>query len=270
MEPREKLEAYVFLCQIRNGYVPDADEDNWIYLGFCTARDGDEIQQLAKLYRVLVDRCEFEEFWKAMAESKMVDLFKKYGLGHAIADLRNFETLLSAVGTGYQSVWELKRFTRLSYAKPHRSVLVDYGFCNRRTLVLSDLRQAYTKFFTQGGDEMALHEACIRGQLAPFLESELGGLPASAKLVSNPYPLEGCDYMGMVFEDGCLVPQSVYGDAKEWQKQTGNKMAILTFPDEKEKSFTQTLLERWSYLGQTVNTQTTIINGQTFKTMSGM
>ncbi|RDK42093.1 phosphoserine aminotransferase [Aspergillus phoenicis ATCC 13157] len=103
LEPREKLEAYVFLCQIRNGYVPDADEDNWIYLGFCTARDGDEIQQLAKLYRVLVDRCEFEEFWKAMAESKMVDLFKKYGLGHAIADLRNFETLLSAVGTGYQS-----------------------------------------------------------------------------------------------------------------------------------------------------------------------
>ncbi|GLA86031.1 hypothetical protein AtubIFM56815_010281 [Aspergillus tubingensis] len=97
-KPREKLEAYVFLCHIRNGYIPGADEDNWICLGFCTARDDGETQQVAKLYRELLDTCVFEEFWKAMVESKMVDLFRKYGLGDAIAELRNFETLLSAVG----------------------------------------------------------------------------------------------------------------------------------------------------------------------------
>ncbi|PWY61897.1 phosphoserine aminotransferase [Aspergillus eucalypticola CBS 122712] len=104
-KPREKLEAYVFLCQIRNGYIPDADEDDWISLGFCTARNGGETQQVAKLYRELLDTCVFEEFWKAMAESKMVDLFRKYGLGDAIAEMRNFETLLSAVGTWHQSCY---------------------------------------------------------------------------------------------------------------------------------------------------------------------
>lgn len=151
-KPREKLEAYVFLCQIRNGYNPHADEDNWISLGFCTARDGSETQKVAELYRELLDTCVFEEFWKAMVESKMVDLFRKYGLGDAIAELRNFETLLSAVGTTHQSVWELKRFTRLSSPQPHRSVTVDYGFYNCRTpLELSDLRQAYANFFARVG-----------------------------------------------------------------------------------------------------------------------
>ncbi|GAA92825.1 phosphoserine aminotransferase [Aspergillus luchuensis IFO 4308] len=104
-KPREKLEAYVFLCQIRNGYIPDADEDNWISLGFCTARNGGETKQVEKLYRELLDRCVFEEFWRAMAESKMVDLFRKYGFGDAIVELRNFETLLSAVGTRHQSCY---------------------------------------------------------------------------------------------------------------------------------------------------------------------
>ncbi|KAI2923113.1 hypothetical protein CBS63078_2661 [Aspergillus niger] len=270
LKPREKLEAYVFLCQIRNGYVPDADEDNWIYLGFCTARDGDETQQLAKLYRVLVDRCEFEEFWKAMAESKMVDLFRKYGLGHAIKEMRNFEILLRAAGTWYQSVWELKRFTRVSCAEPHRSVLVDYGFSNCRTLELSDLRQAYTKFFTQGGDEMALHEACIQGQLASFLESELGGLPISAELVSNPYPLEGRDYVGMVVIRACLCPQSSYEIVKEWQKQTGIKVHMMTYPDECDEAIKQAFLERSRCLGLPVKTQTTMMDGKIVESMSGM
>ncbi|OJI86029.1 hypothetical protein ASPTUDRAFT_53329 [Aspergillus tubingensis CBS 134.48] len=104
-KPREKLEAFVFLCQIRNGYIPQADEYNWISLGFCTARDGSETQKVAELYKELLDTCVFEEFWKAMVESKMVDLFRKYGLGDAIAELRNFETLLSAVGTTHQSCY---------------------------------------------------------------------------------------------------------------------------------------------------------------------
>ncbi|PYH32689.1 O-phospho-L-serine:2-oxoglutarate transaminase [Aspergillus neoniger CBS 115656] len=88
-KPREKLEAYVFLCQIRHGHVPDADEDNWICLGFCTAEDDGETQQLAKLYRELLDTCVFEEFWKAMVESKMVDLFRKCYCGLWILQLSN-------------------------------------------------------------------------------------------------------------------------------------------------------------------------------------
>lgn len=57
---------------------------------------------------------------------------------------------------------------------------------------------------------MALHNACINGQLAPFLESELGELPFAADLVSNPYPLEGGGHMGMVVESTNLCPESIY------------------------------------------------------------
>ncbi|KAL4881930.1 hypothetical protein BJY04DRAFT_217633 [Aspergillus karnatakaensis] len=115
LEPREKLEAYVFRCQLLNGFMPDADEDNWVYLGLCTARDSTETQDLAHLYKALIDRCRFEEFWEAMVNSSMVALFRKYNLSTAISRIQNFETLMDTLGKGhgYQSVWALKRFTKV-------------------------------------------------------------------------------------------------------------------------------------------------------------
>lgn len=37
LDSETKQHAYLFLSQIRNAYVPDADEDNCLRLGFCTA-----------------------------------------------------------------------------------------------------------------------------------------------------------------------------------------------------------------------------------------
>ena len=170
LKPREKLEAYVFWCQIRNGLMPDVDEDNWIFLGFCTASDASETQGLAQLYRLLVQRANFEDFWQARASSKMVELFQKHGLGDEIRTVRNFKLLMSAISTWHQSVWELKRSTLLSQLSPHRAVSVDYGFWNCQTPVERlSLLDAYTQFFKSGGDEMALHQACIENRLAGFM-----------------------------------------------------------------------------------------------------
>ncbi|KAJ5358563.1 uncharacterized protein N7496_010976 [Penicillium cataractarum] len=68
-----------------------------------------------------------------MEQSNMVGLFNKYGLGHAIEELRNFGTLVNAVGTWHQSVWESKRFTRLPTAESMQAVALDYGFYNCQT-----------------------------------------------------------------------------------------------------------------------------------------
>ncbi|KIW97775.1 uncharacterized protein Z519_01359 [Cladophialophora bantiana CBS 173.52] len=62
LQPPEKRQALVFYLQIRNGFMPNADEDNWISLGFCTAADPESEQRLASAYGSLVERCSFEEF----------------------------------------------------------------------------------------------------------------------------------------------------------------------------------------------------------------
>ncbi|KAL4924393.1 uncharacterized protein BDV17DRAFT_213085 [Aspergillus undulatus] len=271
LKPREKLEAYVFWCQITNGIIPDVDEDNWIFLGFCTASNASQTQRLAQLYGLLVERANFKDFWQAMVSSKMVELFQKHGLGDEIQTMRNFESLMSAMGTWYQSVWELKRFTRLSQPYPHRAVFVDYGFMNCQTPVERlSLRDAYTQFFKRGGDEMALHQACIENRLVGLLRSELGSLSFDAALLESPYPLDGCDHMGMIVETGVLCPESLYEEVKELQRAQGQEGVILTHPDNVDAAMEAALRDRAAFLRQGVKIRKTRIGGRTIQSMSGM
>ncbi|KAJ6156347.1 hypothetical protein N7497_005232 [Penicillium chrysogenum] len=270
-KPREKLEAYVFFYQILNGFVPEADEDNWIFLGFCTARDHDGVKMLANLYKVLISRCKFQEFWKAMEQSDIVALFDKYGLGHAIAELRNFGTLMNVVGNWHQSVWELKRFTLLPTIEPMQAAALDYGFCNCQTpQERMDLRQMYAEFFARGGDEMGLHQACINGQLASFLLSELQKLPVSTDLLSNPYPLKRCGHMGMVVESAILCSESNYELVKKVWEERGEKGIVLTHPDEQDQAVDKGIIERSLFLGAPVRIRKTDIQGVTLKEMAMM
>ncbi|GIC87413.1 uncharacterized protein Aud_003797 [Aspergillus udagawae] len=271
LKPREKLEAYVFWCQITNGIMPDVDEDNWIFLGFCTASNDSQTQRLAQLYGLLVGRANFEDFWQARVSSKMVELFQKHSLGDEIRTMRNFESLMSAIGTWYQSVWELKRFTRLSQPYPHRAVCVDYGFMNCQTPVERlSLRDAYTQFFKSGGDEMALHQACIENRLAGFLRSELGSLSFDATLLESPYPLDGCDHMGMIVETAILCPESAYEEVKKLQQAQRLEGVILTHPDKVDAAMSAALMNRAAFLRQGVRIRTTRIGGRTIQSMSGM
>lgn len=270
LKPREKLEAYVFWCQIRNGLMPDVDEDNWIFLGFCTASDASETQRLAHLYRLLVQRANFEDFWQARASSKMVDLFQKHGLGDEIRTIRNFKLLMSATSTWHQSVWELKRSTLLSQLSPHRAVSVDYGFWNCQTPVERlSLLDAYTQFFKSGGDEMALHQACIENRLAGFMRSELGSLSFDAALLKNLYPLDRCDHMGMIVETRISCPESALEKVKELQQAQGLEGVILTHPDEVDTAIGAAFEARAEYLRQGVTIRTTRIGGETIQSISG-
>jgi hypothetical protein len=269
LNPQEKRRAYVFYCEIRNGYMPDVDEDNWICLGFCTARDQEDVQRLAYLYGLLVKRCKFDEFWKAMAESTIVELFHKYGLGCRVTRLRNFKIVMGAVGKWHQSVWELKRFTRVSDAEPTRAVAVDYGFMNCQSpQERIDLSGIYTKFFSRSEDEMNLHQACIEGRLAPFLVSVLGQLPVPAELLSNPYPLDNCGYMGMVAESVVACPESMYQVIHEEQQAKGEKGVVLTIPDECDGKMVAHARERAAFLTGCMSIASTKFRGMTITSIS--
>jgi hypothetical protein len=130
LQPPEKRNAFLFYVQIRNGFKPDVDEDNWISLGFCTARDAISEDRLCSAYESLVERCTFDEFWRSMAESRIWELFSKYELAERILHMRNFKDFMAIVKKWHQSVWELKRFTRMNVSDPFRAVVVDYGFRN--------------------------------------------------------------------------------------------------------------------------------------------
>lgn len=210
LHPRAKLRACVFYSQIRNGYVIDAAEDNWLLLGFCTAPDDRAISLLLAAYTDLIRLCTFEEFWRCMQRSTMAELFAKYGLGQVIDGFRNFKNLLGATGGWYPSVWELKRFTLMKAARhPEVSVPVDYGFMHCiNSSERESLRGLYREYFSRGEDEMLLHEACVQGLLANFLEPVFSNLAVPRDVLSNDYPLEGYDYMGMTAESVTCQPVS--------------------------------------------------------------
>ncbi|GAW21440.1 hypothetical protein ANO14919_109590 [Xylariales sp. No.14919] len=246
LDPPAKREALVFYAQIRNGFKPDVDEDNWISCGFCTAANPESEQRLCSAYSFLMERCSFDEFWNAMARSTIVDLFEKYGLADQISRMRNFSTLMAAVSKCHPSVWELKRFTRMDSSDPFRAVVVDYGFMNcENAYQRIQLREMYQKYFDDGQDEMRLHEACIAGELAIFLKSALGSLEVPVDLLSNPYPLENCPLKGMVTKSVIVYPESL-------SNQLGtpaNGAMIFTVPDAGNKSLNEYVYDKASFLG---------------------
>ncbi|USP76856.1 uncharacterized protein yc1106_04130 [Curvularia clavata] len=202
LQPPEKRQALIFYVQALSGFMPHADEDNWISLGLCTFADHQSLEQLVSAYRLLIKRCSFDEFWNAMKDSEMVELFTKYKLVDRILRIRNFSDLMSIVKKRHQSVWELKRFTLVSAVNPMRAIVVDYGFKNCEDAIERvQLREIYHEYFQRGEDEMKLHEACIAGKLGAFMKSVLGKLAVREELFHNYYPLEDYPMMGMYLRD---------------------------------------------------------------------
>ncbi|EHK49775.1 hypothetical protein TRIATDRAFT_181656, partial [Trichoderma atroviride IMI 206040] len=251
LQPPEKRQALIFYAQICNGFMPDVSEDLWISLGFCTAADPDSEQRLASAYGLLVERCSFDEFWNAMSESRIVELFGKYGLADQISNMRNFKILMAMVLRRHQSVWELKRFTRMNVADPFRAVIVDYGFMNCEDVRHRiQLREMYREYFERGEDEMRLHEACVAGELANFLESIFGSLGVPPHLLSNPYPLENCPLMGMVTKHVIMCPESALDQVRTLKGSAMEGAEILTIPDADDAAMTRLIHEKAAFLGK--------------------
>ncbi|EMR61650.1 hypothetical protein UCREL1_11423 [Eutypa lata UCREL1] len=250
LRPPEKRYALLFYVQICNGIKPDVDEDNWISLGFCTAPDAVSEDRLCSAYESLVGRCTFNEFWGSMAESAIVELFDKYGLTDIISPMRNFKDFMASVKKWHQSVWELKRFTRMNVSDPFRAVVVDYGFMNCKDAhQRMQLRSMYQEYFERGEDEMRLHEACVAGQLASFLQTVFGGLPVPSEILRNFYPLENCPLMGMVTDSVTVCPESALDQVKASNATRRDKSMIMKIADSEDDALKYFLYRKTSFLG---------------------
>lgn len=112
----EKRQALVFYIQICNRFKPDVDKNNWILLRFCTAADSESEQRIASVYRSLVKQYQFDKFWDAIVESRIVELFTKYRLANRILFIYNFKNFIAIVKKQYQSIQKLKRFMYMNIA----------------------------------------------------------------------------------------------------------------------------------------------------------
>jgi len=189
LQPDAKQHAFLIYAQLLNGWHPRPGTLAWISLGFCTRPDEWAESPLGVMYQQLIEKCSFQEFWKAMDTPSMLRLLDKYGFTKTYKTFRHFESLMNGVNRNI-SVWALKEFCNMADPDPSRTVIADYGFMNcHNAKDRQDLKQAYQTFFQRWGDELELHAACCKGQIFEYVQSTQRLDPRFRQLMRNPYPL---------------------------------------------------------------------------------
>lgn len=189
LQPKAKRHACQFYDLSSKGWHPRPGMLTWIDLGFCTSRAEWEEGRLGEMYRQLIDKCSFREFWEAMDTSSMLGLLDRYDFTKTYKTFRHFEELMRNVRAIF-SVWYLKEFCNTNEPYPIKAVIVDYGFMNcQNAKDRQVLKMAYQTFFEKRGDEMELHAACCKGQIFEYVHSTQALEPELRDLMRNRYPL---------------------------------------------------------------------------------
>lgn len=176
----------------------------WLTSGFVAAMSLGEEQEFGRNYHKLVRSCSFDEFCKAYESSTIPELFDRHGI--SFSNTRLFRDVMSGTPHVNKSVWNLKHYidelicTDMGKGPtPIPSVSCDYGYFNCKVpaecKLLDDL---YKYLFTElQVDPLALHEACLKGELLEFAKNS--GMKLSphttkyTRLLKNPYPLPDFD-----------------------------------------------------------------------------
>ncbi|KAJ7054651.1 hypothetical protein C8F01DRAFT_481024 [Mycena amicta] len=191
---------FIFLAHLETIGHPNPIQDTWIWLGFCTCHDVVEERHLALTYKILAQRCSYDEFLAAFRALKIIELIDSKGLRSRrlmhpyLADILQRETVF-----GNKSVWDLKQHIVLGSESARESlptpVWADYGFVNCKSdAEYEELKQVYTTIFERkDANPLELHKACIGGKLC---EHAIGLFPELKKkktnlqrLMKNMYPL---------------------------------------------------------------------------------
>ncbi|KAF7305815.1 MYND-type domain-containing protein [Mycena chlorophos] len=111
----KQVEFFHFFANLRGGLGhPNPVQDSWISLGFCTCQDEGSEGQLALTYRILGDRCSYDELLKAFLEFKLVELMDNNGLrGRRLLFPYLTDILQPTIPFGHKSVWDLKQHVLL-------------------------------------------------------------------------------------------------------------------------------------------------------------
>lgn len=198
LNPEGKRQAFILYGLLLNGYHPNPTtgpitEELYMKFGFCVCDSLWNEARLNALYNKLISKCTFKEFWTALESKTLLSLFDLNGLKEDRKGIMHLETVLDK--WGIPSVWYLQLFTQTSDMDPTRSVYVDYGFSNCRTIEEKfALKGVYKKLLETHVDRMELHAACISGKLYEFVSKHDSNLDRRFKgLMKNPYPLAEYD-----------------------------------------------------------------------------
>lgn len=198
--PEAKSKSFMLYALLLNGCRLDPSihfdaisKDLYFDFGFVTGCGSEGEQLLHSVYRSLISKCSFREFWTAFQSNTLVALMDAKGLGPMHKGVRHFESFMT-IGRNHwcPTVWLLKSFVNFPDTVAPLSVTVDYGFFNCKTAeeVLS-LKEVYRDLFTYAAvDPLELHVACTRGKLYDFARAYKPYLqPRFKRLMTNIYPL---------------------------------------------------------------------------------
>lgn len=198
--PEAKCKSFMLYALLLNGcrlnpsiQFDAISKDLYFDFGFVTGCGSKEEQILYSVYRSLISKCSFREFWTAFQSNTLVALMDAKGLGPMHKGVRHFEGFMTTGRNHWcPTVWLLKTFVNFPDMVAPLSVTVDYGFFNCKTPeeVLS-LKEVYRDLLQYPVvDPMELHAHCTRGKLydfacayKPYLQSRF------KRLMTNVYPL---------------------------------------------------------------------------------
>ncbi|KAI6020958.1 hypothetical protein BKA83DRAFT_4494776 [Pisolithus microcarpus] len=198
--PDAKQKSFLLYAILVNGWHPDpshperSSQDLYYTFGFCLCCDVHAERELAGLYRTLISKCSFQEFWLAYQSHRLVSLMDAKGLGKARQNIRHLKSFLKTRPNDWcPTVWHLRLFTQSQATLPGRHVVIDYGFLNCETVEEQlALKEIYKRLLEiPRVDPMELHAACINGQLYSFTRKYLPDLQRRfRKLMKNLYPTD--------------------------------------------------------------------------------
>ncbi|KAI6102714.1 hypothetical protein EDD17DRAFT_232893 [Pisolithus thermaeus] len=210
--PEAKRKSFILYAMLLNGYHPNPSiqsdticKELYFEFGFVTGCGSEGEQVLPWVYRSLIPKCSFTEFWTAFQSNTLVALMDAKGLGPMCREVRHLEAFMK-IGLNHwcPTVWHLRLFINSPDVDPPRYVTVDYGFFNCKTVEEKfSLKGVYKELLGSSRvDPMELHAACIKGKLYDFVRGHIPNLERRFKrLMTTTYPLPtDVEWAGMCAE----------------------------------------------------------------------
>lgn len=118
--PEEKRTCFNLCLVLLSDWHPSPDELLWRQFGFCVCRDEWSERPVARLYKDLIARCNFDEFCAAYQSSTLISLFRAKRLGTDLRNIPHLEDVLD--GPMSKSVWDLKQYVMTPYISCYRGL----------------------------------------------------------------------------------------------------------------------------------------------------
>ena len=204
----KKRQCFNLCSSLLTSSHPNPIEDSWLTFGFVVVSCAGMEQEYSRKYQQLIAGCTFNELYEAYTSSSIPALFERYCGKSPLGNWELFCDVMAGPFGCNKSVWNLKQYIDQltesgsdNLPSPIRSVSCDYGYMNCRNpserKLLDDLYKAlFDEKRQHTVDPLALHDACIKGELLEFSKKHVKLSPWTAKytrLLKNPYPLPDLD-----------------------------------------------------------------------------